>query len=104
MTIIPRFLRREEDDYEVEPAGFDWDPGAPQRRPLQQKVPKRFLTTLTLVSVFFGGAAFVAGAGDMAAKMIQKEDAQSAVDPTAAPDGSASADPSAADSSASDPS
>lgn len=85
---------RDEDESETEPAGPEWDPGAPERQPLRPKVPRRFLTTLALVSVFFAGASFVAGAGDQTAKLIQSEEAEQA----------AAADPSASDPAVAEPS
>lgn len=83
MTRIPRNLFSADDG--DDPVGPDWDPGAPERQPFKPGVPKRFLTTLALVTVFFAGAAFVAGAGDQAAKLVQDEEASQALssDPSA---------------------
>src|SRR5437867_6239169 len=92
---------RDEEEPEVEPAGPDWDPGAPERQPLRPKVPRRFLTTFAVVCLFFAGASLVAGAGDQAAKLIQGEESAQAIadgastDPAAQPDASATSDPAA---------
>lgn len=95
-----RVSRGHEDEPEVEPAGPDWDPGAPEHQQFRPKVPRRFLTTLAFVSVFFAGASFVAGAGDQVAKLIQADEAEQAIaaDPAASdPAADASADPAGAE-------
>jgi hypothetical protein len=109
MTRFPRFSTsdRDREDLELGHGDPDWDPGAPEFQRLRARVPKRFVTTLALVSLFFAGASFVAGAGDRAAKLIQGEESAQAVagaaaaDPAAQPDAGVSSDPAASDPAAS---
>jgi hypothetical protein len=89
------------DEPEVEPTNEPWDFPLERRR-----TRKRVVASASFVVLFFAGAAFTAGAGDLAASKLQGSDpcAQQANAPTAADEQACAAAPTTADATPTPPS
>ena len=91
-------FRRKSDDWEyeqAEPEPVESAPASPQAPP--RRPAARIATAAAFTALFFGGAAFTAGAGDQAARLLEDDAAavaeQAEIEAAAAADSAAPAEP-----------